>query len=164
MAVVSDTSPLSYLVLIGEVKLLEVLYSEVFVPPAVAEELGYSQGPEPTRQLIGAPPPWLQVKEVPEDTGRGPAFATGEKIWSLDPGERQAIHLAEMTGPTALLIDERDGRRIAKEGNVPVTGTIGVLGEAASEGLIDAQEVADRLRKTSFRASEDLYRWLLDRH
>jgi hypothetical protein len=38
------------------------------------------------------------------------------------------------------------------------------LDEAASEGLIDAQSVVERLRETSFRASSALYQWLVNRH
>ena len=35
--------------------------------------------------------------------------------------------------------------------------------EAALAGLVDAANVVKKLRQTSFRASPDLYRWLLDR-
>ena len=97
----------------------------------------------------------------------GPAQETGPSpestLWSLDPGERQAIRLAEKAEANAFLIDERDGRLVAKQRGVPVTGTIGVLDEAVSEGLVDARQAADRLRETSFRASEELYQWLLSR-
>jgi predicted nucleic acid-binding protein len=41
VAVVSDTSPLSYLVLIGKIDALHVLYGEILIPPAVAAELSH---------------------------------------------------------------------------------------------------------------------------
>ena len=50
MAIVCDTSPLSYLVLIDEIDILADLYGEVFIPPAVAEELRHPDGPKATRQ------------------------------------------------------------------------------------------------------------------
>jgi predicted nucleic acid-binding protein len=164
VAVVSDTSPISYLVLIGEIDALHVLYGEVLVPPAVAGELSHPDGPGPTRQWIEAPPEWLRVEGVPGEVAREGGPGPESTLWSLDPGEREAIRLAERTGAKALLIDERDGRQVAKQRGVPVTGTLGVLDEAASEGLVDAQHVADRLRETSFRAPEELYQWLLSRH
>ena len=44
--VISDTSPLRYLVLIGEADLLPALYSEVLIPEAVADELNHPSTPE----------------------------------------------------------------------------------------------------------------------
>lgn len=164
MAVVSDTSPLSYLVLIGKIDALHVLYGEILIPPAVAAELSHPAGPDSTRQWIEEPPGWLRVAEGPEEAAREVGPSPTDTLWSLDLGERQAIWLASEAGAEALLIDERDGRQVAKQRGVPVTGTIGVLDEAASEGLVDARQAADRLRETSFRASEELYQWLLSRN
>jgi len=45
--VIADTSPLNYLVLIGEVDVLAQLYVEVLIPDVVARELSDS---EPRRQ------------------------------------------------------------------------------------------------------------------
>ena len=43
--VVSDTSPLQYLILIGRDSVLEKLYGQVIVPPAVLQELGHPAAP-----------------------------------------------------------------------------------------------------------------------
>ncbi len=43
--VVSDTSPLHYLILIGRDSVLEKLYGQVIVPPAVLQELGHPAAP-----------------------------------------------------------------------------------------------------------------------
>jgi predicted nucleic acid-binding protein len=48
--VVADTSPLNYLVLIGQIEILRRLYGTVLVPPEVLAELadsGRSHGSEP---------------------------------------------------------------------------------------------------------------------
>ena len=53
--VIADTSPLNYLVLIGEAEILRVLYTVVLVPPEVLAELAGS----------GAPPQvsdWIQSR------------------------------------------------------------------------------------------------------
>jgi len=50
--VISDTSPLRYLVLIGQADLLPALYTEVLIPEAVAEELNQPATPEPVRRWI----------------------------------------------------------------------------------------------------------------
>ena len=39
MIVVADTSPLNYLVLIGQIDVLKHLYGQVLIPPAVLAEL-----------------------------------------------------------------------------------------------------------------------------
>lgn len=170
MAVVSDTSPLSYLILIGEVGVLHVLYGEILIPPAVEEELRSPDGPGPPRTWIGEAPPWLHVEQPPMESSEGwsletESLETKEKLQALlDQGESQAIRLAEATGSELLIIDERDGRKVAKEVGLQITGTLGVLDEAASDRLVDARRAAERLQETSFRASSELYRWLVGRH
>ncbi len=66
MAIVCDTSPLSYLVLIGEVEVLPELYGEVWVPSAVEEELLHPEGPPEVREQVGSGPEWLKVKSLSE--------------------------------------------------------------------------------------------------
>jgi predicted nucleic acid-binding protein len=39
MIIVSDTSPICYLLLIGEIELLPQLYGQVLIPQAVQQEL-----------------------------------------------------------------------------------------------------------------------------
>ena len=43
--VVSDTTPLHYLILIGRDSVLKQLYGQVIVPPAVLQELGHPAAP-----------------------------------------------------------------------------------------------------------------------
>jgi predicted nucleic acid-binding protein len=62
-----------------------------------------------------------------------------------------------------LLIDDRQGRREAKRRNLRVIGTLGVLAEAAAEGLIDLPVVIARLQETSFYVAPDLLQFLLNR-
>ena len=169
MAVVSDTSPLSYLILIGEGEVLHVLYGEILIPPAVEKELRSPDGPGPLRTWIGEAPPWLHVEQPPVESSGGwsletESLETEEKLQALDQGESQAIRLAEATGSELLIIDERDGRKVAKEVGLQITGTLGVLDEAASDRLVGARRAAERLQETSFRASSELYQWLIGRH
>jgi predicted nucleic acid-binding protein len=51
---------------------------------------------------------------------------------AVDPGEAQAILLAQASRPDVLLIiDDRDGRREAARRGIATTGTLGVLNHAA---------------------------------
>ncbi len=45
MIVVADTSPLNYLVLIGEIEWLPSLYQRILIPQAVCKELLQAQTP-----------------------------------------------------------------------------------------------------------------------
>lgn len=164
MAIVCDTSPLSYLVLIDEVDLLADLYGDVSIPPAVAAELRHPDGPEATRQWISAPPQWLHVCSPAPRSLHDTTSSENPTFSALDRGEREAIRLAVQEGARLLVIDERAGRAVAHDLGLKRTGTLGVLDIAATEGLIDVAEVIERLRATSFRASPSLYRWLLKRH
>ncbi len=45
--VVSDTTPIHYLILVGRESILERLYGKIFIPPAVLLELSHSSAPFP---------------------------------------------------------------------------------------------------------------------
>jgi predicted nucleic acid-binding protein len=105
MIVVSDTSPLNYLVLVDAIDVLPKLFGEVYAPAAVIKELRHPRTPEAVKRWVEAPPAWLRISEVNSDL---PTPA------GLDPGEAQAIALAIELHADAVLIDERMGRRIAK--------------------------------------------------
>ncbi|MCC7375088.1 MAG: hypothetical protein IT581_10555 [Verrucomicrobiales bacterium] len=58
-AVISDTSPLHYLVLCGSVDVLPALFGEVLIPPKVAQELRHSNArldPELLNNLLWKAP------------------------------------------------------------------------------------------------------------
>jgi len=155
MIVVSDTSPLNYLILIGESDLLQRLYGDVVIPPAVHGEFQHPSTPPLVRQWLARPPEWLRIHE--------PATPPDELLSRLGPGEREAIVLAEELRANAILADERDGRRIAVRRHLTVIGTLQILDSAAESGLIDFPAVLARLQATTFRVSPRLAAVFLDR-
>lgn len=97
-AVVADTGPLNYLILIEAVAILPRLFSRVLIPGAVRLELSHPKAPRAVSSWIANPPPWLVIVKL------APVFAAEPHI--LHQGERQAIALAaEEQAPVA------DGRR-----------------------------------------------------
>lgn len=154
MVVVSDTSPLNYLVLIEEVALLPRLFEAVVIPQGVRDELAAQEAPAPVRRWVRQPPPWLQISMVQD--------SDDPELASLHRGEREALLLAERLQADAVLLDEWMAREIASQRGLSIIGLIGVLNGAAAQGLIDVAQAVDRLRATSFRASPALYRWLLE--
>lgn len=153
MIVVADTSPLNYLIIIGQIHLLSCLYATVMIPPAVADELRQPDAPEKVRTWISNPPDWLIIQE--------PAFVSDPRLTDLDRGEQDALALALQLGADLVLIDERDARSVAEQCGLVVAGTLRVLATAASQSLVDLSLVFTLLRATSFRADPKLFEILL---
>ncbi len=153
MIVVADTSPINYLILIEEIDVLRKMYGTVVIPGMVREELLRSSGPEVVRAWINQPPAWLEV--------RTPLTAPDASMAKLDAGERDAIVLAEELHADQLIVDDREGRRYARERGIPVMGTLGVLREAAVLGLLNLRTTVERLQTTSFYVVPEVLRHLL---
>ena len=136
MIVVSDTSPLNDLILVRLHRRAATTVGEVYAPSSVVIELGHPRSPEPVRTWAASPPEWLNLKEP----------AAIDSTLNLDPDETAAIALAEELKADRLLIDERDGRDVAKQRGLSVVGTLNVLNEAAELDLIDLPKVIEQLR------------------
>jgi predicted nucleic acid-binding protein len=153
MIVVSDTSPLNYLVLIEQVQVLPMLFGRVVVPPGVMTELQHAGAPDAVRAWAASPPAWLEIQPP----------ARMEALLGLGTGEAQAIRLAQELHADAVLIDERRAATIAKQAGLLVTGTLGVLEIAAERGLIDLVQAVVALKQTTFRVSDQVLDGLLQR-
>jgi predicted nucleic acid-binding protein len=152
--VVADTSPLLYLILIRYEQVLPALYGRVFAPRAVIAELTHPHAPKVVRDWAASSPSWLHVADP-----RQPIMRSAR----LGRGELEAIALAKELDARALLIDDRYAREEAIRHHLSVVGTLGVLADAADAKLVDLPDAVARLRQTTFRASEDLFEWLLSR-
>jgi predicted nucleic acid-binding protein len=155
MIVVSDTSPINYLVLVEQIDRLYDLYRRVIIPTSVRDELQAAETPRVVQVWLEHQPSWLEVASLSKTPLPELAY--------LGAGERDAIALAKELGAHRLLIDDRDGRNEAIRHGLEVVGTLGVLAAAAEKNLVDVPEVIERLRATSFRASPQLLTTLLKR-
>jgi predicted nucleic acid-binding protein len=152
---VADTSPLCYLVLIGEIEVLPALFSEVIVPTIVATELSDTGAPEAVQRWCSRQPDWLRTTPDSEDAAPG--------IERLHRGEQGAISLAMRTPGAVLLVDDKAARHVATAFGLPVMGLLGVLGAASERGLVDLSTAIERLQRTNFRVAPALLRDLLER-
>ena len=153
MIVVADTSPINYLVLIKEIEILPRLYGKVVIPQTVREELLHPVAAEIVRTWTAQAPAWLEI--------RTPAKSADPSLARLDPGERDAIMLAAELHADQLIVDDREGRRLAEERGITVIGTLGVLKEAATMGLLDLRDGVTRLQTTTFYVAPEVLRNLL---
>jgi predicted nucleic acid-binding protein len=135
--IISDTSCLIALYDIGEMELLTKIFDEVWVTPEVEREFD----PEL--------PNWISVKTV-QDKARQAEF---EK--AVDPGEASAIALALETPGCQLLLDDRQGRKLAAAHQLPFIGTLGLLLEAKKRGAIaEVRPYLEKLEVAEFWISE----------
>jgi predicted nucleic acid-binding protein len=129
---ISNTSPLLYLYRIGAIDWLPKLFDEVWIPEAVKNELaaGRSKGydvPNPEDY------PWLSIvnpKSMPSE-------------WlglDLGVGEIAAMALALENPKRIVLLDDMLARRTAQVAGLQVWGTLKVVLEAKSHGLVDKIE------------------------
>ena len=152
--VVSDTSPLLNLALIERLDLLESQFSKVTAPQQVWNELTDGEdGLETLRELRDDG--LLHFVEVE----RSDLFV--ELSHELDLGETAAICYAVEQNADLVLLDERDGRRVARRHDLNVTGVIGILLRGAKTGVVNLEQELDVLREAGFWISEDLYEQIL---
>ncbi len=144
MIVISDNSPLQYLVLLGHVEVLQRLYERVLTTPQVIDELLHPGTPELVRDWAAAPPNWLMIAS--------PSHVS--HLDHLDIGEASAISLAQERNAQMVLIDERAGTETVRGLGVNDIGTIGILIEAGVAGLINFEDALARLKNdTPFYAT-----------
>lgn len=151
MIVVSNTSPISNLAAIGQLGLLQQLYSNVIIPLAVYQEILETGNTDPATLAIQNLN-WIQTRSVTNL----PLLQTLQM--NLDPGEAEAITLAVELNADRLIIDERRGRNEAIQVGLQVTGLLGILLAAKQQGLIPLiQPILDDLIANGFWVRKELY-------
>lgn len=150
--IISNTSPLLYLHRIDALSWLPKLCDEIWIPQAVADELdelseGRQRGydvPHPQRYE------WLAVA--------GPRVIPPQ--WSnmaLGVGELAVLILAREHPASTVLLDDMQARRIAQSAGLEVWGTLRVLMEAKSQGLIQrVSDHVDRLENAGMWMSDEI--------
>ena len=154
--IISNSTPINYLVLIDQINVLRHLYAHVMIPQAVFGELQDEGTPGKVKAWVASHPEWLEVRTV--------SASLDPMLASLEVGEREAISLAKEIQADALIIDEPDGREAAKRQGLRVIGTLRVLYDAAEAGLCELEQTYDDLQQTTFRAHPQLFRAFLDAH
>ena len=141
MRVVSNTSPISNLAIIGRLDVLSHQFGTILIPEAVRRELSrleHQAGRQAIEQALTQG--WIQIEPTtPSDLARNLAS-------TLDAGEAEAIALASESAADLLIMDETAGRAAARNFGITMTGTLGVLLKEKREGrLALIGEEMDRL-------------------
>ncbi|PAW68102.1 MAG: hypothetical protein B9S38_11675 [Verrucomicrobiia bacterium Tous-C4TDCM] len=144
--VVADTTPLNYLILVGQIEVLCELFGEVMIPEAVLAELSHPKAPADVTNWLLNLPDWLTVEKV----------AHVDQTIQLGQGETEAISLAIERQIPIVLMDERRGRSAAEARGLLAVGTLNILDLADERGLLDGVAVLETLKQTTFRADAEL--------
>ncbi len=159
MLVVSNTSPILNLAIIGQLALIREQFGQVQIPLAVLAELKVLEDRPGSKEIQAAVDTgWIKAQEVSSQL----SVQLLQQV--LDRGESEAITLAVDLKADRILLDERDGRKIAKSLGLKVTGVLGILLRAKQEGeLSSLPDTIDALVKTAgFRIAPELLAKVLE--
>ena len=142
--VIADASCLILLTNLDKLDILAKIYGEVWITEAVRAEYGLPL------------PPFISLHD-PTDQ-----LTLNSLLQSLDLGEASSIALAIEHPGCRIIIDEKKGRRVALSMGLNLTGTLGVLTEAAKINLIKIDsQVVEMLELVGFHLSNELKREFL---
>lgn len=145
MQAVSNTSPLSCLASLELLHLLPNQFDHICIPEAVRMELGnhpHAYARRGIDDLIQTG--FLQVHTIKNADLKRTLRA------SLDEGESEAICLALEWESDFLLLDEKDGRKVARSLDLTLTGTLGILLKAKNSGIIPSLRSVLQILSTDF--------------
>jgi len=153
MVVASNTSPISNLAIIGHLDLLQKQFGTILIPPAVKTELERITIPGARASIEQAIlSGWLKVQRL------GNARVAAILANDLDHGEAEVIALAFDINADCVLIDEKEGRIVARQAGLPVMGVLGILLRAKASGEIQSVRatIAALREKARFFVAQDL--------
>lgn len=152
--IVSNTTPIISLLKLNRLELLQKLYEQIYIPTAVFNEIeaGKTKGYYKDLSKID----WIYIAEIQNKQAV-------KYFLDLDAGEAEAIVLATEINADLIILDEKLGRFHAKHADLKVTGTIGVLIKAKSEGFVEElKPLLNELTDKDVWISEKLKREILE--
>ncbi|GDY19504.1 DUF3368 domain-containing protein [Verrucomicrobiota bacterium] len=157
MLVVSNTSPLSNLAIIGHLELVREQLGQVIIPAAVRAELHrHPDSTARTASETAIATGWLRV--LPRTNP-----VRNDLAASLDLGEAEALTLALEMRASLVLLDESAARRWASDLGLAYTGALGILRRGKQTGRITSlhEQIARLRTQARFFVSPALEKALL---
>jgi predicted nucleic acid-binding protein len=150
MTIVADSGPILSCARANQLELLHQVIGGLTIPDAVYADIVVRGAGKPgSTEVQGAS--WIHRLSV-----RDRAFVD-QLPPKLHLGEREAIALAKEQG-VALLVDEREARREALHQGITILGSLTILREAKTRGIIPhVRPILDELIAAGMYISEALY-------
>jgi predicted nucleic acid-binding protein len=153
--IVADTGPLIALAKINHLSILSQLYQQIKIPETVFAEATINSNWRDSQQIDSF------VQEKAELCADLEMDQVEVLLQRLDAGESQAIALADSLR-CPVLLDERRGRIVAKQLQIDIVGTIGLLLTAKQEGLIpEIAPLLQAMTKNGYRLAPALIKQAL---
>ena len=155
--IVSNTTPISNLLHLNRIEILQHLFKKIHIPPAVKQELEVT---------FSAHSKWRQclkneffiIRNI-----KNPLLIRQLRL-QLHPGEAEALCVCMENKADLCLLDDKDARVIAGLNKIPVTGTLGILIQAKNKGMLDSVKYSmDELKNCHhFWISNAMYKKVLE--
>jgi len=150
MIVVSDSTTLIILSDLDKLVYLKNIFATIYIPPKVHEEISFK------KEFVL--PEYIKVVK-PEESEQ-----LQELKMLLDDGESEAIALA-IEKQLPLIIDEKKGRKIAKNLSLDILGLLGVIYLNIKKDFIsidDARDFLQKAKSNNYRISHTLIEEMFD--
>lgn len=145
--VVCNASPLITMAKADLLRLIPELFTDVFIPQAVVDEIKAGPPEDPMNKILACCS-WLQpvILEPP---------LSPLSVWQLGRGEAEVIEYARMHPKVEALLDDRLARRAAVKLGIKVHGTLSVIAMATIQGRVPSfLEAVKQLRAAGLYASD----------
>ena len=149
--IISDSTTLIILIDLDRVELLSNIFSKVYVPQSVFEEVTFKNH--------SALPEFIEVIEVEQEE------LLNDLLLLLDRGESEAIILAKQKN-LPLIIDEKKGRKIAPNLKINIIGMLGIIYLNIKRNYIQRNEAEEFLQIAidhGYRISQKLINEMLSK-
>ena len=148
--IISDSTALIVLFDLDRVELLENLFEVVYISPIVLEEISV--------KYPVVLPSFIKVEKLKDNE----LFNSLKML--LDLGESESIALAKEKN-LSIIIDEKKGRKIAKEMGLKVIGLLGIVYLNAKKGFLTKSEASEFIKsaiKHGYRISKKMVNDVLE--
>lgn len=142
--VIADSTCLIGLERIQRLDLLPKVFEKIMIPPAVQIEVGIEET-------------WIFIQKPAN------RHVVNSLKTQLDPGESEAIALALEIPKSLIILDDLSARHIAKQIDITVIGTVGLILKAKQKGIItNVKEILNELVKADFRIAQHLIKTAIE--
>jgi len=148
--IVSDSTTLIILYDLDKLQYLHNIFNVIYIPPSVYKEINF-------KNSIKLPDFIKVVKPTNENKINDLKFL-------LDDGESEAIALS-LEKNLPLIIDEKKGRKIAKNLSINILGLLGILYLNVKKNFLTKNEMIfflDKAQKNGYRISQQLIEQMLE--
>ena len=162
MIIISDTTPILYLLKINELDLLHIMFDEIHIPSKVYEELTCNGRYQEEINILNTCK-YIYVDDIVEYSKVRDLIADNE---NLHRGEAEAIVLCEQLATNLLFIEDNEAIEVAKRKGIKVIRLGQLLIELNRKGLKSKEEIVnivEKLEKTKLKITERLYQYIISK-